>query len=63
MFISNPKLVNTLIEEEFTEFIADKLEEREAKIVMNKNLKVIATPEIATLFKKSLFTSRKVQMF
>ena len=45
-------LVHTLIQDEFKEFVAEKLSHREEKIIKEKNLGVTARPEIINIFKK-----------
>ena len=56
---SDWSLVNTLIEEEFEKFIVDKMDEQEAKVIVNKRIEVSATKEFANLFKNSKFQSYK----
>ena len=51
--------MNTLAEDQFTEFIIRKMKEREDIIVMKKKLEVQAVPEFADLFQNSMFRSRK----
>ena len=46
-------LVNTLINDEFQEYIQDKVCKRESELIKNKNLKVCATPEIIDIIKRS----------
>mmetsp|Transcript_18753 Transcript_18753/g.21559 ORF Transcript_18753/g.21559 Transcript_18753/m.21559 type:complete len:176 (-) Transcript_18753:25-552(-) len=50
-------VVNTLIEDDLSAFIAETLREKETKIVMKKKLAVNAIPEIADLFKNSVTRS------
>ena len=53
-------LVNTLLQNEFKAFMTEKLSFREAKIIKDKNLGIIAKPEIIDIFKnsKSISTSK-----
>ena len=53
-------LVNTLLEEEFKEFINDKWRARELKVIKNKNLGITAKNEFVEIFRnsKSISTSR-----
>ena len=45
--------MNTLINDEFQEYIQDKVCKRESELIKNKNLKVCATPEIIDIIKRS----------
>ena len=51
-------LVNTLAEDEFAKFIADKMDKREQNLIKNKQLEVQATPEFAAMFRESKYRSR-----
>ena len=51
-------LVNTLAEDEFAKFIADKMDNREQNLTKNKQLEVQATPELAAMFRESKYRSR-----
>ena len=53
-------LVNTLLEEDFREFIDSKWRAREQKVIQNKNLGVSARDEFIEIFKnsRSVSTSR-----
>ena len=52
--------VNTLLEEDFREFINDKWRSRERKVINNKNLGITAKEEFIEIFKnsRSVSTSR-----
>ena len=54
-------LVNILLKEEFTQFIADKMFEQEVKIIINQRIEVSATEEFTPLFRNSIFKSYKSQ--
>ena len=43
--------VNTLAEDEFAKFIADKMDNREQNLIKNKQFEVQATPEFAAMFR------------
>ena len=58
-YIAKFSAVNSLIEKEFTIFIAEKLRDREKMIVNKKKLSVEAIKKFAELFTKSFTTSRK----
>ena len=53
-------LVNTLLEEDFREFINDKWRSSERKVINNKNLGITAKEEFIEIFKnsRSVSTSR-----
>ena len=53
-------LVNTLLEEDFREFINDKWRSRERKVINNKNLGITAKEKFIEIFKnsRSVSTSR-----
>ena len=46
-------IVNTLIHQEFQEYIQDKVGKRESQLIKAKNLKVWVTPEIADIIQRS----------
>ena len=52
--------MNTLIKQEFAEFIASKMEEREAVFIKNKRLEIKETNKFAVLFKQSKFVSHMI---
>ena len=58
-------LVNTLLEEEFKEFIRAKLRARETKVIKNRNLGITAKDEFIEIFKhsKSVSTSKGKRIF
>ena len=56
-------IVNSLLLHDFTAFIAEKIKEREVKVVKKKDLEIKALPEFVNLFKNTNYISCKRIIF
>ena len=57
--LHNQQIVNSLIPQEFSEFIKEKMNERESKYVEKRNMKLEVLPEFHQLFEETTTISSK----